>query len=153
MGAIYSLGIKRECIGDIYANSICAYVFCMSSVKKYITDNLVRVSNQNVLVQELNIFSNEVQSLDNIYVEKNIIVSSLRCDAILSELYNLSRAVVKDKIASGELYVNSNLSVNPSMQLCIGDIISFRKCGKAKFHDVIRETNSGKFVISIKKYS
>ena len=125
----------------------------MSSVKKYITDNLVRVSNQNVLVQELNIFSNEVQSLDNIYVEKKIIVSSLRCDAIISELYNLSRAVVKDKIASGELYVNSNLSVNPSMQLCIGDIISFRKCGKAKFHDVIRETNSGKFVISIKKYS
>lgn len=153
MGAIYSLGLKREFIGDIIAKENVAYFFCMKNVEDYFNLNLISVGNQEVRTEILDIYSDEVMNLSPEYIKKEYIVASLRVDAILSEIYNLSRSEVKDKILKGDLYINDENIFYPSTILVSDDIISFRKCGKFKYKEELRKTKNSNLVISIYKYS
>lgn len=153
MGSIYSLGIKHEMIGDIMAFDSCAYVFVMNTVKKFILDNLIKVKNQNVILELVDLSRDEVLNLSYNFTEKEYIVCSKRIDAILSSVYNLSRNQVKEKINSGDLYINSKNTFYITDNLKKGDIVSFKRCGKFVFDDVVRETKNKNIVIKIKKYS
>lgn len=153
MGAIYSLGIKREFIGDIVANDEVAYFFCMKSVQEYFMQNLVSVGRQAVDTVIIDIFSDEVKQLSLKMVSKDYITPSLRVDAILSEVYNLSRNEVKEKIVKGDLFINDKNIFYPNTIVSQGDIISFKKCGKMKIGEEIRRTKSSNIVLRIYKYS
>lgn len=152
MGSIYSLGIKREYIGDIFVNSECGYLFCMKSIEEYILTNLVSVSNQTVQIDILSIFDYEVKNLKLEYENKNIIVPSFRADAILSEIYNLSRSEVKEKIEKKEMYVNSKNITSCNFLLSENDIVSLKRCGKFIVGNVLKKTKSENIVLNIKKY-
>lgn len=152
MGSIYSLGIKHEMIGDIMAYDSCAYVFVMNTIRKFILDNLIKVKNQNVILELVDLNSDEVLNLSYNFTEKEYIVCSKRIDAILSSVYNLSRKQVKEKINSGDLYINSKINFYITDNLKKGDIVSFKRCGKFMFDDVVRETKNKNIVIKIKKY-
>ncbi len=152
MGAIYSLGVKRDLIGDIFADDECAHIFIMKSIEDYILTNLTSVGNQEVIVDILDIFNDEVKNLDVSFQSIDIIVPSLRVDAILSELYKLSRSIVKDKISKGDLFINSKNMFFVSEQLKEDDIVSFKKCGKFKMGKVLRKTKSENLYVNIKKY-
>lgn len=153
MGSIYSLGIKREMIGDIFAYKNFAYVFLMRSVLDFVLINLTKVANQEVKIEELLVSVEEVKKLELNFLSSTVIVSSLRVDAVLSEVYNLSRNEAKDKIQSGALYINSKEEYYGSNQLKIGDIVSFKRYGKFKLTQMLRNTKSGNLVIEIQKYN
>ena len=153
MGAIYSLGVKREFIGDIIAKNDVAYFFCMKNVEKYFLLNLNSVGKQEVKLEILDIFSDEIKKLSLNFEEKTYIIHSFRVDALLSEVYNLSRSEVKEKIQKGDLYINDKNIVYPNTIIKCGDIISFRRCGKLKVGEKIRETKSLNIVIQIFKYN
>lgn len=153
MGAIYSLGVKREFIGDIIAKENYAYFFCMKSVEEYFTLNLISVGNQEVEIIPIDLFSNELKSLDINFIEKEYIIPSFRVDAILSEVYNLSRSEIKEKIIKGELYINDKNIFYPNTIVGKGDIISLKRCGKLKVGEEIRKTKNSNIVLRIYKYS
>lgn len=152
MGAIYSLGIKRDLIGDIFANDSCAYLFCMKSIEEYILTNLSQIGKQDAKVEILDIFSDEVKQIHLDFESIEIIVPSVRVDVILSEIYKLSRSAVKSKIERGDLYINSKNFFFISEPLKENDIVSFKKCGKFKFGSEIRKTKSGNMCVGIRKY-
>lgn len=153
MGAIYSLGIKREFIGDIIANDKCAYFFCMKTAQDYFIQNLVSVGKQMVDTQVVDIFSEEIKKLALNVIPKDYIIPSLRIDAILSEVYNLSRSEVKEKIVKGDLFINDKAIYYPNTIVSEGDIISFKRCGKMRIGEEIRKTKSLNIVLRIYRYS
>ncbi len=152
MGSIYSLGIKNEFLGDIFLTDNACYVFVIKTVEKYILDNLIKVANQNVECMDVSLDSKELEKLKIDYISKEYIIPSRRVDALLSEVYNLSRKKVKDKIMSGDLYINAKECTNPSLEFYKDDIVSFRKCGKFRVGNEIRQTKSGNICINIEKY-
>lgn len=153
MGAVYSLGLKHEVIGDIFVTENQGYIFCLSSVSEYIRTNLFRVGNQEIEITQISLFSNEINSLEISLEKKEYIVASLRVDAVLSVVYNLSRSEVKARINQGNLYINDKNEYYLSQNLEEGDIVSFRKCGKLKIGKKIRKTRSDRTVIEIFIYS
>lgn len=153
MGAIYSLGVKREFIGDIIVNEIGAYFFCMKTIEDYFLLNLTNVGRQDVKIEVLDINSSEVKKLSLKFIEKEYIIPSFRVDALLSEVYNLSRNETKDKILRGDLFINDKNVFYPNTIIKKDDIISFKKCGKLKIGDEIRKTKSSNIVIKIFKYN
>lgn len=153
MGAIYSLGVKREFIGDIVVKENFAYFFCMKSVEEYFMYNLNSVGKYEVTLDRVDIFSDEIKSLSLNFIEKEYIVPSLRIDAILSCVYNLSRSETKDKIVKGDLFINDKNIFYPNTLVKKGDIVSFKRCGKLKIGEVLRTTKSGNLVIKIYKYN
>ena len=130
MGSIYAMGIKNDFIGDIFVTVNAAYVYILKEVENFLLDNLFKVE----------------------YIEKTYIIPSRRIDALLSEVYNLSRKETKEKIVAGDLYVNAAECINPSIEFYEGDIVSFRRCGKLKVGPEIRTTKSGNICINIYRY-
>lgn len=152
MGAIYSLGIKREYIGDIFVNQNNCYVFLINNMSEYILSNFLKVGNEEVKVEKISLFSDEIKNLSYEFEEKEYIVSSLRVDAVLAIIYKKSRSEIKEKILKGDLYINDKEERYLSHILKEGDIVSFRKCGKIKIGNSIRKTRSNRIVISVKNY-
>lgn len=152
MGSIYSLGIKNEFIGDIFLTNKACYVYVNKSVESYILDNLFKVANQETICNSIDLESKEAKELKIEYISKSYIIPSRRIDALLAEVYSLSRKESKDKIVAGDLYINSKECINPSEEFNEADIISFRKCGKLKVGSELRTTKSGNICIDIMKY-
>lgn len=153
MGTIYSLGLKEEMIGDIFVENNICHLFCFNKNKEYIFNNLNKVSKYDVSLTLLNVYSDEVKNIKVNYKNMEVIVLSKRVDAVLSEVFLLSRNLVKQKIQNGDLFVNSKEMFFAAYELKENDIVSFRKCGKVKIGKTLRITKSGKTVLSISKYS
>lgn len=152
MGAIYNLGIKSEVIGDIVCNDSYAYVFILSNMLEYIILNLYKVGNQEVKIEEVSFSQINKEEFKSKMQEKEYIIPSLRCDAILATVYNLSRMQVKEKVVQGDLYINDKCEYYASNNVKEKDIVSFRKCGKLKIGEILRKTKNNNIVLKIYKY-
>ncbi len=119
-------------IGDIILDNNACYVFILKEIEKYIINNLTYVGKNEVQLEKISIKSDEIKNISVKYKDVNIIVPSLRADAVISSLYNLSRNEVKNKIEAGDLVINSREMYFVSEILRPNDIVSVRKCGKFK---------------------
>lgn len=54
LGALMSLGIERELLGDIIVRGKKAYLFCLESISDYIIENLMSVKHTSVSVKKGN---------------------------------------------------------------------------------------------------
>lgn len=153
MGAVYSLGIQNNMIGDIFLCDSGVYVSFMKTVENYILNNLFKVKNQEISIQNIDITSDELRNMHINYIDRTLIVPSLRIDAIISTLYNIGRADSKQKIISGDLYINDKNIIVPDTKLKTNDIVSMKRCGKFKFIEVLSETRSGNYRINLKVYN
>lgn len=153
MGAIYSLGLKEDMIGDIFVQDDFAYLVTFKSNLEFVITNLKNVGKSEVKLEELDVNSYEIKKLRIRYENTNVIVASNRIDVILSEVYSLSRNETKAKIQNGDLYINSKEIYFAPYNVEEGDIVSFSKCGKFKVCKILGTTKSGKIVLNIQKYS
>lgn len=152
MGSIYSLGIKNEFLGDIFLNDNACFIYINKTIEKFMLDNLFKVANQEVKCENVSIDSKVAKELKIEYITKSYIIPSRRIDALLAEVYSLSRKEAKDKVVAGDLYINARECINPSEEFNEGDIVSFRKCGKLKVGQELRTTKSGNICIDINRY-
>ena len=150
MGTIYSIGIKEDMIGDIFVYNDNCYVFCFKKNEQYILNNITRVGRVDVSITVLSFYADEVKNIKPQFKSFDVIISSLRVDVVLSSIFALSRNEVKGKIKNGDLFVNSKEMYFVAYE--VKDNISFRKCGKVKIGNILRNTKSGKVVLKIYKY-
>ena len=153
MGSIYSIGLKDDMIGDIFVYNDQAYFFTFMQNVDYILNNLTSVGKSNIKIETLDIYSDEVQNIKIKYKNITVMIPSNRIDAILSEVYLISRNKIKDKINNGDLYINSKEMFFAAYNVKEGDIVSFSKCGKFKIGKILGNTKTGKIILNIEKYS
>ncbi|MGN0522468.1 MAG: RNA-binding protein [Eubacterium sp.] len=149
LGAIMNLGIKRELIGDIIISSNCGYVFCLEQISEYITDNLKRIKHTTV---EVSLADRLPDTALEPPEAKELIVASLRLDAIISAVYKLSRNEASRLFAVDKVFVNSRQCSNSSYTVKNGDIISVRGFGRFIFESQIRTTKKDRAVVCVRIY-
>lgn len=149
LGGLMNLGIKREMLGDIIVNGNTAYLFCLEQVKDYIEQNLTRVKHTTVKIKILDELPpcavSEPESVE-------LIVSSLRLDAVISAVYKLSRKNSCNLINSDKVFINSRQVKNTSCLIKQEDIVSVRGLGRFKLVGELRKTKKDRLVILIKRY-
>lgn len=150
LGSLIGLGIRRECIGDIYIDNDNIYVLVIEEMEKYIISNLVKVDKASVVVEKVSEDRLEGLSLNN-YISENIIVSSLRLDAIISRLTNFSREKAKEYINLKNVKINGIIKNNINYTVKVDDLISIHRFGRAIFDGIVRRTKKNKYVLSIRK--
>lgn len=128
LGSILGTGVKREKIGDIYIGEGHAQVVLHRDILDYLAVNLERIGKERVQVKEID-FS-EIEKCEIEYEDRVIVVSSDRLDAIISEVYGLSRAKSKSAVSSDRVKVNWAPVSEPSLKLSAGDLVSVRKLGR-----------------------
>lgn len=85
-------------------------------------------------------------------IYKNLIVSSLRLDVLVSALVNVSRKKAQDFIRAGYVKVN-HIVLDESSYLCNNNsVISIRGHGRFHFKEVIKRTKKDHLVIETGKY-
>ena len=149
LGAILSLGIKREKIGDIIVDEGCGYVICMDEIADYIVYSLDSIGKSKVSISYLN----KNDELPKIKFEEDVInVASMRVDNIVAKLANISRSKSIDLLNSSKVLVNYSPIKDKNLEIKEGMRITIRGVGKFIINTYIGDTKSGKKKIKIKKY-
>lgn len=152
LGGIMKLGVSRDKIGDIIIDKDGADIVVFKENELYFSENLkllTRFRKSNIDIVNIK----DVKKKQEKFEEKQIIVSSMRLDSIVSELANTSRNKAIELIEIGRVLVNHEEIFKPSKSIKIKDIITIRGKGKFIIDSIIRNTKNDRLVIKVMKYS
>ncbi|WP_010096760.1 YlmH/Sll1252 family protein [Ornithinibacillus scapharcae] len=138
LGAFLSLGISRKKLGDLYAGDGKIQILLDKDIASYVQMNLTGIKRATITFEEVS-FDKLIEQ-KSVWNESEKIVSSLRLDTILKEIYNLSRKQAQDLIQKGMVKVNYRLVEDGKFILREGDLISLRGKGRSKLVEVNGQT-------------
>lgn len=147
LGALMSLGITREVIGDILIGDE-VIIICASEIEKYLLENLSSIGANKIELQKV---ANITSISPNQYLKLAIIVSSLRLDNILSKGLNLSREKAQTLIKLRNVKINGAICIDNDYFCRSNDLISITKFGRIIVRDIARTTKKEKIVLNIEK--
>lgn len=149
LGALMSLGVKREVTGDILIKDNIGYVLCIDTIAGFLKDNISQVKHTSVKCEILDELPDIAKAEP---VSKELLVSSERIDAVISAVFNLSRSDAKELFADRKIFSDSREVSSPSMTAVEGSVISVRGKGRFKYNGIIRQTKKGRMSISVEIY-
>lgn len=149
LGALMNLGIERSTIGDIKVGEKEAYLFCVDSIAAFICENLEQVRHTHV---KCTVAENMTEFPEEEPVLAGIQVQSLRIDAVLARVYNMSRERSLDLFRAGKVYVNGRLCENNSRLLKASETVNARGYGKFRIMGEPRETRKGRLAVEVAVY-
>lgn len=148
LGSLMSLGVKRECIGDIVFKDNCCYFFADSKIAEFLIANFTAVSSMHIEPEIITDQVHFVKEFECVYAT----VSSLRLDCVVSELANKSRSSATQLVESGLVFVNSVQCQKKDKIISENDVISVRRVGKFKIGQVLGYTKKNRIKLNILKY-
>lgn len=149
LGAIMSLGIERDKLGDLVLIENSCYIPVVEEINEYIISNLTQIGKSPI---EINIIK-DLDEVPSIQFEEIIInVQSLRIDSIVAKLINASRNKAVELIDSGKILLNYVKSKDKSQEIKFNDRITVRGTGKFIVGNLVGDTKSGKHKVLVKKY-
>lgn len=149
LGALMNLGVDRGTIGDIRAGGKQAFVFCQKSVAEHICGSLGQVRHTGV---QCRIVENALKLAQEEPETVTVQVLSLRVDAVLAKVYNMSREKSLELFRAGRVYVNGRLCESNSRTLKAGETVNARGYGKFTLRGEPRETRKGKLSVEAAVY-
>lgn len=144
-----NLGIERSTIGDIIIKDNVGYAFCLDRMAEYICENIVRIRHTSVKCEIITEIPDFLTALPD---EDEIIVSSLRADAVTAGVFNLSRNTVSRLFNQQKIFINSRAIIKEGTQLKEDDIVSVRGYGQFIYSCVSSTTRKGRYVIKVRIY-
>lgn len=149
LGALMSLQIKRETIGDILPEEDGAVIFVNEDIAEFIRLNLAEIGRCSVKVEEC---AGEITARTQEFDEITGTVPSLRLDCVVALVMRKSRSIAVRAIESGLVRLNYVETENAAKQLSGGDVISIRGLGKFILTDEIRTTKKERNLITVQHY-
>ena len=150
LGSIMASGVKREKIGDIVLQDGCFFVFVSKEIKEFFLNYPLEIRGSLYLAEEAS--KGESFSI-NRGVIHNILVASLRIDAILAKAFNLSRTQAEEAISGGRIYLNWKEIKNSAQKCEEGDVITFRGRGRVLVREKLGMTKKDKIRLSLEIFS
>lgn len=138
MGAFMSLGVKREKLGDIVVGNGRIQIILAAEISQYIIMNLTSVKHAKVKLKEASL-SELIMERPN-WVEFSKTVSSMRLDALVKEIYHVSRKDAQEAIDKLQVKVNHKVVQDNKFQLQAGDLLSLRGKGRSKLISIDGQT-------------
>ena len=135
--------------GDILIDGVTAYLLCRDQMADYICENLTKVKHTNVRCRRAQSIPDTLQPKP---VSRQVQVSSVRLDAVIAHVYNLSRSQAQEVFRSQRVFVNGRLMENLNFEPKDGDMISVRHCGRFRYAGVERMTRKGKQSIRVEQF-
>lgn len=145
LGAIMNLGIKRSMCGDILINKNKCYLILSKSIVDYVKTNFSLYKMPNLKIE----YVSSIPTILSAYDYKEIIVPSLRLDALLAKSLNKSREESSQIIRQGSVFVNHLEKTDVDYNLKPLDIISVRHFGRIEINEIIKTTKKNRLLLRI----
>lgn len=149
LGSLMNLGINRNTLGDIVIIDNIGYLFCLENISQYIVDSLTKIKHTSVCCK---IIDSPPEIINKLPDSQEVIVSSLRVDAVIATVFKLSRNDVSRLFAQDKVFINSRIVSKEATNLKDNDIVSVRGYGKFIYCQTLRQTKKDRNVIEIKLY-
>lgn len=150
LGSLINLGINRSTLGDIIIKDNVGYLFCLESISEYIISSLTRIKHTTV---NCSVIDKAPEFINKLPDEEEIIVSSLRVDAVICAVYKLSRNQATQLVNQEKVFINSKTAYKESLQLKDNDRVSVRGYGKFILSSSdLRTTKKGRNIIGVRVY-
>lgn len=149
LGSLMSLGLKRGKFGDILMKDGRVQFFTASEISDYLKSNLESIGRASIRIKELAL--EEAIATDELWMEQDITVSSLRLDTIISGIHHISRQKSQLFIQQGLVKVNWTSIENVSFECAEGDLLSVRGYGRVKIMSIEGRTKKDKWRIVVGK--
>lgn len=150
LGALMSLGIVRECLGDIDVTADFVQIIVVERMAQYIRDNFTRIAGCSIKPEiipaaEIVTIPKQVKVLD-------LVASSERLDGIIGKIWGFSRQDAVDYIKGRRVRINYEEVTKGDYRLSAGDIIALRGKGKARVAQLGGTTKKGNLRLKVEKY-
>jgi|SRR5690625_751467 len=146
MGAFLSLGITREKLGDIFVASGTLQIIMAKEISPFVKINLTTVKNANITLEQKPFTA--LIELEQNWIESEKIVSSLRLDVVLKEIYHVSRKEAANYILRKQVKVNFKIVDQVNFTLIEGDLLSVGGKGRSKLLKIHRRTRKNRLRIT-----
>ena len=149
LGAVLGMGVGREWVGDIWVQENAAYVFCQQSVLRHLL-SIDKVGRYGVKTKELPLEA--VPAPERKVKQKSFSVQSLRLDAVVGGMFNLSRTEAARQISAGNVSLNYLESNKTDCVIKEGDILSLRGAGKGAVTGIGGTSRKGRLFVYAEIY-
>lgn len=150
LGALLSLGIERDAVGDVVAYNDGFIVFIRESVAQLVLDCLSRIGRESVDCKRITLPAN--YTIEKAKSEEAVVCASLRADCLVGAICRLSREEAKALIVRGDLKRNHEDHNRPDALVREGDILSIRHFGRFEVGAVLGATRSDRIRVRIYRY-
>ncbi|MFZ4450219.1 YlmH family RNA-binding protein [Salibacterium aidingense] len=138
LGALTGLGLKRGKYGDIIKGDGFFQFVTAGDTALFIEMNLNQIGKASIATEPIS-FDKMLKEKED-WEEIHTTVSSFRLDAMMAEMYKLSRGKTLPYIEKGRVKVNWRTVDKPSFVLQTGDYVSVRGQGRRKVMDCLGKT-------------
>lgn len=149
MGAFLSLGLERKKLGDISVGDGIIQIVTAAEITPYVIANLTSIKKTTVQFKEVSL--SHLRETDDQWEEFDKTVSSLRLDAVIKEIYHVSRKDAAAYIKKLFVKVNHKVIDDSKFPVEKGDLISVRTKGRSKLVDIHGKTKKDKYRITVAK--
>ncbi len=149
LGALMSLGMRRELLGDMVLRDGAASLLCLKTAAEYICDNLVRARHTDLVCALADAPPEQAAALPD---ESFLVVASARLDALVGAVFRLSRSEARALVESGVVFVDSRLVDASAYTPPDGSIISVRGRGRFLYEGVERTTKKDRLRVCVRIY-
>jgi len=150
LGALMSLGIKREIVGDIIMCGHGCQIIIDASLAGFVIREFKMIGAAPVVVSPLSL--SDIAPREEKTKEIKTTVASLRLDVVAAAGFGTSRTTMSDEIGVGKLKVNWQDAKNSAQTIKVGDIISMRGRGRVEVCEVLGQTKKGRTSILLKRF-
>lgn len=149
LGAVMSLGIERDTVGDIFVGQDRCFVVVHQNTADFVLQQLSSVAHCTVNVQIADQIDEEFAPK---IVEKCFTVNSPRIDAVISGTYNLAREKAGELVTDKKVAIGGVPCEKVSKNLNFGDVVSVRGYGKFVFVGENGTSKKGKTYVKVAVY-
>lgn len=149
LGAIMSLKISREYVGDIIVSDKDCYIICHNNMAQILIDELVSVRHTSVSFSR---YDGQFSYTRVPSVTKSTTVASLRLDAVVGAVLNISRSDATSLVKSGGVSANHLVVKKGDFEIMDGDVLSIKGHGKFKLIIDGGKSRKDRFFITYMKY-
>lgn len=146
MGAFLSLGIKRKKLGDIFVGDGLIQIITAREIAQFVIMNLTTIKHATVKFTAAPL--SNIKEIKPNWIETSNIVSSLRLDNVVKEIYNISRKDAVAFIQKQYVKVNYRVVDDAAFPLQQGDVLSLRGKGRSKLVAIHGQTKKQKLRIT-----
>ncbi len=149
LGALMHLGIERDLLGDILVGEKQGYLFCQTSIVDFLCRELHQVKHTTVVCEPA---SSVKEYQETPPVVETVLIASERLDALIAQVYHLSRSQSMELFRKKLVFVSGRLCENNSRDCKPGEIISVRGYGRFIYDGVDHITKKGKQSVNLRVY-
>lgn len=150
LGAVMSLGIIREKLGDLIVKKDKCFLVVCDDIKEYILENLAYIGNCPCIAEELD--KKGKNDIDYGFKYLNVLSTSNRIDCIISAVCGISRSKSVQLIERGNVLVNYIEVQKKDLIIDEESTLTIRGYGKFIIESFNGYSKSQRIKMTIKKY-